>query len=85
MLNEDMSKCIATGNNTGKINVTTSGDMAYQYRRLFLNVLGDKKLGSMVKQVFFTTFGVSSQHTSISYVIYPKKSRANENIKLIAI
>ena len=59
MLNGDTSKCIAISNNTGKINATISGALLYEYRRLFLNVLGNKELGSSVKQVFFTTFRFS--------------------------
>ena len=85
MLNGDTSRCEAIINNTGKINATISGSLVYQYRRLFLNVLGNKELGSSIKQVFFTTFGVSSQYNYLSYAIYPKKSRANENLKLIAV
>lgn len=48
-------------------------------------MLGNKELGSAIKQVFFTTFGVAKQYDSITYAIYQKMSRANENIKLIAV
>lgn len=48
-------------------------------------MLGNKELGSSIKQVFFTTFGVAKQYDSITYAIYQKTSRANENLKLLAV
>lgn len=58
-------KCIASVINSSKINGSQRAFGVYNYKRLFLNVLGDHSLIRNLRTVYFATFFLSSSSNTL--------------------